>query len=89
MKNTANVLIVAGGLIVLSPFAFLYFTYRLAAQAVYAAIEQGQLDYKVNFKPNPPEYYIPLCLMLGLACIVAGVFFAWRGHKQNSFELTQ
>jgi cytochrome bd-type quinol oxidase subunit 2 len=89
MKNTANVLIVTGGIIILTPFAYLYFTYRLTSHALYAAIEQGQLDYKVNLKPVLPEYYIPICLMLGVACLATGVFFAWRGHKQNPFELTR
>ena len=89
MKNTGNILIVTGSLFILSPFAYVYFTNRLVAQALYPAIERGELDYKIKFNQSLPEYYIPICLILGLACIGIGVFSAWRGDKKNSFDITQ
>jgi len=83
MKNTANILIVIGGGLVLIPFAYLYFSHRLVSQILSELIVRGQTNPTVDLTPILPNYYIPVCLLLGIACIGIGIFFAGRENKED------
>lgn len=82
-SSSANILIIVGGCLVIAPLAFLYLSYRLIAQLLSEAMTHGGQWDKVDFRPAPPEYYVPLCLILGAACIGVGVFLSWRGRGSD------
>jgi hypothetical protein len=71
-------MIIVGGCLIIAPLAFLYFSYRLIAQLLSEALAHGTQWDKVTFRPEPPEYYVPVCLILGGLCIGVGVLLAWR-----------
>ena len=78
MKSSSCILFLVGGGIIVAPMAFLYLTYRLSAQTLLEAIDKGRDWDKVNFHPIPPEYYFPVCLLIGFLCIGSGVVLAFR-----------
>jgi formate hydrogenlyase subunit 3/multisubunit Na+/H+ antiporter MnhD subunit len=83
-SSSANTLIVVGGCLVIAPLAFLYFSYRLAAQVLSVAIAHEPPWDKVNFHPTLPEYYVPACLILGALCIGIGVFLSWAARRERA-----
>ncbi len=86
-SSSAKILIIVGGCLVIAPLAFLYFTYRLSAQVLSDAIAHGSQWDNVNFHPVPPEYYTPVCLLLGALCIGAGMLLSWRdGNTVSAAE---
>ena len=73
MKNfTPNLLIVTGGMLIVSPFVYLYLVYRLSSTTMLDGIAAGRVWDKVTFNPPLPEYYVPLVLVVGILCIISG-----------------
>jgi hypothetical protein len=83
-SSSANILIVVGGCLIIAPLAFLYLSYRLIAQVLSELVVHGSQWDKVNFHPTPPEYYVPLCLIIGAICIGVGMFLSWRDRGNVS-----
>ncbi len=76
--SSANTLIIVGGGLIIAPLAFLYLSYRLITRLLSEAMTHGRPWDKVDFRPAPPEYYVPACLILGALCIGIGVALSWR-----------
>ena len=88
MKSTANTLLIVGGGIVLAPLAYMYLCNRLIAQTLVAIAQHSPgNDANVNFKPGLPEYYVPICLLIGATCIGVGILLARRSRDaQGDFQ---
>lgn len=73
-------LVITGGALVIAPLIYRYLVYRLIAQVL---IERADSD-KIKFGSSLPEYYIPVCLAIGLICIGVGIVFEIKDRKINT-----
>lgn len=83
-SSSSNILLIIGGCLIVAPLAFIYLSYRLSAQVLAEAMAHGRQWDKVDFHPAPPEYYFPVCLLLGVLCIGIGVFLSQQDRNRAS-----
>ena len=85
MRGTANTLIVVGGSLVLAPLMYTYLCYRLLAQTAAVRISYRPESGHITLDwPILPDYYVPLCLLIGTMCMGGGIFLAWRSPEAAS-----
>ena len=60
---------------------FLYQSYELAANTLKESWNHGIEATKYTFTPALPEYYIPVCLLIGGLCLGIGVCLIWKEHR--------
>lgn len=82
MRATANTLIAVGGCVILGPLVYTYLCYRLVAQTMAVRIPYRPESGQINFTGIVlPDYYVPLCLLIGALCIGVGISSAWRSRE--------
>lgn len=85
-SSSAKILIIVGGCLVVAPMVFLYMSYQLLANAQKDTWNHGRSYTDFKFTPSLPEYYVPLCLLIGVVCIALGAYISWQEYQRQTIR---